>query len=295
MSIDGTSILNADIRNHSDLFQFNKTGTEADTSVETKRQRVCVVMPTYNEAKNIHKVLDLLFTKVADHNIELHALIVDDSSPDGTAKIVDTYRQHTPNVHLLVRSKKEGLGAAYTHGMQYALSKYDPDIIVEMDSDLQHNPKDVLRLVAAMGDGVHMVIGSRYVNGGQLPISWSFMRRLISRTSNKVTDIILGHHEVKDSTGGFRAIRADMLRNIDLSTLNTKGYAFQAILLDEVIQHGGQVREIPISFSPRAAGSSKMQLRDLVEGGLIVLKQRLKRIRAPRLVRRPTPAIDTKR
>lgn len=237
---------------------------------------VCVVVPTYNEAMNIRKLLDAVFSKWygSPAKAELHVLVVDDNSPDGTAGMVREYQKWNPNVHLLWRTAKSGLGAAYISGMQYAMELLNPDVIIEMDADFSHNPADLYRLVEKIQEGADFVVGSRYVEGASLPESWGLHRRIVSLLSNMMTKLLLRIHGVKDCTGGFRAIHADVLRKINLGLLKVKGYAFQAVILEEAIRNGARVKEIPISFSERSAGKSKMAVKDLVEGGLILLQLR---------------------
>lgn len=256
-------------------------------------QRAVIVLPTYNEAGNVIAHLNKIFRatakSVSTHNTVFNVLVVDDSSPDGTANLVRTYAKKNPRVHLLVRTKKEGLGAAYIHGMQHALATLKPDFVYEMDADGQHNPKDLTRLLAAIQEGADMAIGSRYVNGGSVAKGWGLLPRFKSTAARTVTRIMLNLGSVKDISGGYRAFSASILRKVDWSSLKVKGYAFQAVLLEEVKYQGGIIREIPIAFGTRTSGASKMRLSDMVEGGLICVRIRSKRLFTLRSARR-TPA-----
>jgi dolichol-phosphate mannosyltransferase len=220
-------------------------------------KRVVIVMPTYNEVSNITEMLDeIMDIKVPKH--EVHVLVVDDNSPDGTGSLVKAY----PNkrVHLFRRETKEGLGRAYIAGMLHALDTLHPDIVMEMDADFSHDPQAIPLLVDAIDKGADFVIGSRYVPGGKIPEGWGPHRVLISRTANLATRTILGIQGVKDCSGGFRAIRADLLRKIDLEHLHVNGYAFQAVRQNAI------VAEVPITFANRRAGDSKMSFSDMMEG-----------------------------
>jgi len=256
-------------------------------------KRAVIVLPTYNEAENILTHLDKIFratvTSPRTHNTVFNVLVVDDSSPDGTAKLVRTYMKKNSRVHLLVRTQKEGLGAAYIHGMQHALRTLKPDVVYEMDADGQHNPKDLTRLLTAIHDGADMAIGSRFVNGGSVAKGWGLIPRFKSTAARTVTRLVLNLNEVKDISGGYRAFKASMLRKVDFSSLRVKGYAFQAVLLEEVKFQGGIIREIPIAFGTRTSGASKMRISDMVEGGLICVRIRTKRLFTTRTTRR-TPA-----
>lgn len=242
----------------------------------------CVVMPTYNEAPNIKRTLDTIFhhgrKQERTHPFIISVLVVDDSSPDGTAAIVEEYRQSNPHVHLLLRREKDGLGAAYIAGMKHALQALKPDIIVEMDADGQHGPADLMRLLEEVRKGADFAIGSRYVEGGTIPSSWGPGRRFISACANAVTRTMLGVRGIRDCSGGFRAIRASLLEKVDFDGLRVKGYAFQAVLLEEAVHRGAIVREIPIAFGDRAIGESKMGLRELFEGFYIFAGVRARRI-----------------
>jgi dolichol-phosphate mannosyltransferase len=251
------------------------------TDIRSKIARACIVIPTYNESRNIKRLLDRIFAQEKLHKqqgVPLCVLVVDDNSPDGTAKIVKFYRHANKNVHLLLRKEKNGLGAAYTAGMQHALKTLRPDIVLEMDADGQHSPSDVYRLIGQIQQGADFVIGSRYVPGGSVPRTWGVHRKLISRCANFYTKTLLRTGQVKDCTGGFRAIRASTLRKINLQELNAKGYAFQVTLLHAAIRKHAKVVEVPIAFHDRTAGESKMRAKDMIMGSLLILKLRAKEL-----------------
>jgi dolichol-phosphate mannosyltransferase len=242
---------------------------------------VCIVVPTYNEVHNILKLLNLIYSekqqlKYSKHNITMKVLVVDDSSPDGTANLVKLYQTKNKNVYLLLRSEKNGLGAAYVAGMQHAMKLLHPDIVFEMDADLSHNPKYILPMINKIKEGADFVIGSRYVKGGAIPDNWGFTRKLISRSANIYAKTVLNIKSVNDCTGGFRAIRYNMLEQINLDGLDTKGYAFQISLLEEMRRHGAIMKEVPIHFKDRTNGQSKMRMYDIIEEGIFVFKTRLK-------------------
>lgn len=232
--------------------------------------RIVIIIPTYNERKNIHALLQAVDAQCADlvnrtPGLDPHVLVVDDTSPDGTADVVRRLQAELPNLHL-IEGRKNGLGAAYIRGMRHALTQLDADVIFEMDADFSHRPADIPRLLAPLLDGsADFVIGSRYVPGGSIPANWGLKRRLNSLFGNLVARHGAGLGNVRDCTAGFRAIRADILRKIDLSDLNVKGYVFQVALLRAARLAGARVRELPVDFIDRTAGLSKLQLSDVTE------------------------------
>jgi dolichol-phosphate mannosyltransferase len=251
----------------------------------TTNKTACIIVPTYNEAGNIKHLLDKIFENDRRHaaatGVSLHVLVVDDNSPDGTAAIVEEYMRTNAAVHILKRADKNGLGAAYIAGMRHALNTLNPDLVFEMDADFSHNPDDIYRLIAEIERGADFVIGSRYIPGGSIPANWGAHRKFISRAANLYAKTVLSLADVKDCTGGFRAIRASALRSIDLDGLSVKGYAFQVSLLDAILRAGNTVREVPITFTDRTIGNSKMRLRDVTEGGITVLRMRAQRLFNP--------------
>lgn len=244
---------------------------------------VCIVVPTYNESENIKKLLGMIFSQeysaeYGKNSIDMKALVVDDNSPDGTASAVRILQKKNPRIHLLLRKEKNGLGAAYIAGMQHAMSSIKPDIIFEMDADLSHDPSYILPMILEIRNGADFVIGSRYVKGGSVPGEWGIKRKIISKGANMYARLVLNIRDVKDCTGGFRAIRASALERIDLDLLNARGYVFQISLLDAMMRSSALVKEIPIDFHDRSIGSSKMQLRDIIEVGFVVLRLAFQRI-----------------
>ena len=237
--------------------------------------RVLVVVPTYEEAANITEVLHRIRKELPTGEI----LVVDDSSPDGTADLAEEAGADVGGVSVLRRPAKAGLGSAYLAGFAEGLAR-GFDVIVEMDADLSHDPADLPALVSAAVHGADVVIGSRYVAGGSIP-DWSWRRALLSRWGNRYAALVLGL-AVNDSTSGYRAYRAAALGQIDLGHVRAYGYGFQVEMTYRLVRLGGRVVEIPVAFHDRREGQSKMSLpivlealalvtgwglRDLVTGG----------------------------
>lgn len=213
--------------------------------------RVLVVLPTYNESANIEEVLRLTRDSLPDGGV----LVVDDGSPDGTAEIAERIGQEIGGVDVLRRTAKTGLGSAYRAGFRWGLER-GWDVLVEMDSDLSHDPRALPNLVGPLSEGYDLVVGSRYVPGGSIP-KWKRSRFLLSRGGNLYAAAVLGL-PVTDSTSGFRAYRSDVLDRIDLDRVRADGYGFQIEMCYQVIRHGGRVTEVPIRFVDRVEGESKM-------------------------------------
>jgi dolichol-phosphate mannosyltransferase len=221
--------------------------------------RALVIIPTYNEAGSIAEVIDRLF---AATDSAVHVLVVDDGSPDGTAEIVGEISTVEPErVHLLRRNAKTGLGRAYVTGFKWALQR-DYRAVIEMDADLSHDPAVVPKLLDALRDS-DLVIGSRYVPEGGTE-NWGLLRRFLSRGGNEYARLLL-RFGVRDSTSGFRAFRAEMLSRLDLDQMHSEGYAFQIETTRRVHRAGGRIVEVPITFTERVAGRSKMDRRIVIE------------------------------
>ncbi len=225
--------------------------------------RTLVILPTYNEAENITRMLERLRDALPDAGI----LVVDDGSPDGTAELVEKVAAHDERVNLLRRPGKMGLGSAYRAGFRWGLER-EYEVMVEMDSDFSHDPDALPSLVAPLEDGHEVSIGSRYVPGGSIP-NWSWHRHLLSWSGNRYADVVLGLG-VADSTAGFRAYAATVLRRLDLDAVRAEGYGFQIEMTYRAKQAGASIVERPIAFVDRVAGESKMSSRIVVEAlGLV--------------------------
>lgn len=240
------------------------------------RPRACVVLPTYEEALNVPLLIPAIFAQAARMPAhELHVLVVDDDSPDGTQDAVRTLMEDHPRLEL-IRGPKRGLGEAYKRGIRHALDRLAPELLFEMDADLQHDPGMLPLFVTLSDHGFDVVIGSRFAPGGSTP-DFSLRRRALSHTANWMVRVIGGIPRIRDCTSGFRCIRTGLLRRCDLSGLSSRGYSFQASLLCELIRLGARVVEIPIVFPDRVHGSSKLALRDQLEFLLNVPRIRRRR------------------
>jgi len=226
--------------------------------------QVVIILPTYNERGNIAALVASLNAEFRRLQHDMHILVVDDNSPDGTADIVRAAMKDMSHLHLIT-GQKAGLGAAYIRGMRHALDEMSADVVFEMDADFSHDPADVPRLLAALEAGADFVIGSRHVKGGSIPAEWSLLRKLNSAGGNWVARYIAGLYGIRDCTAGFRAIRASILRQIDFSALRVKGYAFQVALLHQAVTLGAIVKEVPVHFVDRKQGQSKLGLADISE------------------------------
>jgi dolichol-phosphate mannosyltransferase len=221
-------------------------------------QQLLVVTPTYQEADNIERFVAAVRAAVPGAQI----LVVDDNSPDGTADLAER-----AGATLLRRPCKEGLGSAYRQALAVALEQHG-DAIVHMDADLSHDPARIPSMLDALSRGADVVIGSRYVTGGDT-VNWPLHRRLLSRWGNRYTGAVLGLH-LRDVTSGFRAYRPDALKTIDPGTTKSEGYAFLTEMLLRAADHELRVEEVPISFVDRAYGQSKMSARIIAESMLRV-------------------------
>jgi dolichol-phosphate mannosyltransferase len=217
-----------------------------------------VVIPTYDERENLPSVVARTLAATAD---DVHVLVVDDDSPDGTGALADEFAAREPRVHVLHRTTKEGLGPAYLAGFGWALDA-GYEAVVEMDADGSHHPEDLPRLLAQLADH-DLVLGSRWVPGGRVE-NWPFERLLLSRGGNWYTRLALGI-SVRDATGGFRAFRSEALRRIRLDAVASQGYCFQVDLVWRALQSGLRVVEVPITFTERTHGVSKMSRSIVLE------------------------------
>jgi dolichol-phosphate mannosyltransferase len=223
-----------------------------------------VVIPTYNEADNIESLIKSINEQVPD----MHILIVDDNSPDGTSNIVEKIMENDNRVHLIKRSGKMGLGTAYCEGFKYCLEK-GYDAICEMDADFSHDPAE-LKNFLKLFDDYDLIIGSRYVVGVNV-VNWPLSRLILSYGANLYTRIITGM-PIKDATGGFKCFRASKLKEIDLDTIRSNGYGFQIEMNYRMWKNGARIKETPIIFVDRRSGVSKMNKSIIYEAIFLVWK-----------------------
>jgi len=210
-----------------------------------------VIIPTYNEEENIEKIIDSISSLEVDFDI----LVVDDSSPDGTGDIVEGLKHNYKNLKLIHRKAKLGLGTAYITGFKWAIDR-GYDIIYEMDADFSHNPEDLVRLYDTCMNGVDLAIGSRYISGVNV-VNWPLGRVLMSYMASIYVRMITGL-KVKDTTAGFKAYKREVLETIELDTIRSRGYAFQIEMKFTTWKFGFRIKEIPIIFTERQEGASKM-------------------------------------
>jgi dolichol-phosphate mannosyltransferase len=244
------------------------TGTQlADqSSVGNPSRDTLAIIPTYNERENLPAIV----TRIHRAHPDVHILIVDDGSPDGTGQIADSLAlADSSRIHVLHRFAKQGLGAAYLAGFAWGLSRAY-SVFVEIDADGSHPPEHLHRLLDAIDAGAELAIGSRYVSGGEIR-NWSWKRKTLSRIANLYTRSLLST-DVGDITAGYRAYRREVLEKIDLSTVSSRGYCFQIDLTWRTILNGFCVAEVPISFVERELGQSKMSEADIREAMVKVLQ-----------------------
>ena len=244
--------------------------------------KTIVVIPTYDEKDNVRRMAEAVFTSFSTSTSDLRLLFVDDNSPDGTGAVIEEMMKTEPRIHCLHRMRKEGLGRAYVAGFAKAI-ELGADLVIQMDCDFSHDPKDIPRLVEAVTTPVKssnrtieqfpdLVIGSRYVKGGDTP-GWPLKRRLISRAGGIFIRTVTGM-PLRDPTGGFKCWKVSTLKKIDFETVGSKGYSFQLEMNHRTWKAGCTIREIPIVFTDRVAGYSKITAGIATESIKIALKLR---------------------
>jgi dolichol-phosphate mannosyltransferase len=217
-----------------------------------------LVLPTYDEAENLEPIVRAALAALATTGLEHHVLVVDDNSPDGTGAIADGLAASIPQVEVLHRERKAGIGPAYLAGFAHALQR-GGEYMLEMDADFSHDPRDLPRLLSAVVDGgADLALGSRYVRGGGVT-DWGAVRRAISRGGSLYAQALL-RVPVRDLTGGFKCFRRAVLEGLDLDAVGTDGYGFQIEMTYRALRAGFRVKEVPIVFRDRRVGSSKMSL-----------------------------------
>jgi len=237
--------------------------------------RLTVCVPTYNERENVEPLLRALGEVFSRHGLDARVLVIDDGSDDGTREIADRLAEELGYVSVLHRPQRGGLGPAYLDGFRRALAE-GAELIAEMDGDLSHDPADVPRLVEAAGEA-DVALGSRYVRGGGVR-NWSLLRRVVSRSGCLYARAVLGIG-VRDATSGFRVYRRRVLEALPLERVGSRGYAFQIEMIYRTLGAGFTVREVPIVFTDREEGSSKMGPGIVLEAALRVPALRVAALR----------------
>ena len=231
-------------------------------------ERGLIIVPTYNEARNLRT----LVPQVLDQDPRLEVLVVDDNSPDGTGRIADEIASRNPRVHVLHRPQKEGLGTAYRAGFQWALER-DYQYVFEMDADGSHDPRHLPEFLRAAADA-DLVLGSRYLDGKVTVVNWPMTRPMLSYAANIYARVVTGLR-VCDATGGFKCFRRRVLETLDLDAVRSNGYSFQIEMSFRAHRKGFRIKEIPIVFTDRTEGDSKMSGSIIREAVWMVWRLRL--------------------
>lgn len=249
--------------------------------------KTVIIVPTYNEKENISRLIDvveLVLTKLAP-KFETHILVVDDSSPDGTAAEVIASQKKYKNLHLLVNQKKAGLGGAYLKGMEYAVKNLKAEVLMEFDADFSHDPKKIPAFLKAIDEGSDLVLGSRYIKGGTIPANWGWHRKFLSVMGNITIRVIMTNFSIKDWTTGYRAIRKEVYESVKKAINKERffGYTFQIGFLHQTIRQGYKVSEVPINFIDRTHGKSKLGPEYIKNTLIFIIRTRAAEIMRSRL------------
>lgn len=241
--------------------------------------RIVIVMPAWNEADNIRKMIGELYDKEFPKiNAEMHLLVVDNYSKDNTEKLVKDSAKTRKNLHFIQQGDKSGLGWAYVTGFEYAVKNLKADAVMEMDADFQHPPRFVKPMVEAYLNGADYVIGSRYIPGGSIPRQWALPRKMMSYFGNLFARVVLTKFSIHDMTTGFRLTKVDgVLNKIELRKLmNLDRFAYKIDLLYQSYKNAKKVVEVPLQFEPRTQEKSKFNLKELVVSYMAVIKLGIK-------------------
>ena len=227
--------------------------------------KVVIIIPTYNEKENIQKLVSILedeiFPQIKNHDMNI--LVADDSSPDGTADEVKKLMEKWENLDISI-GQKHGLGAAYVRAMSYAIEKMNADVMFEMDADLSHDPKKIPEFLKKIDEGYDFVIGTRYSQGGSIPSNWGLIRKIYSVFGNLLVRTILFKFSIHDWTGGYRALKKEVFLKEKEELTDFKGYTFQVSFLNKVVRDGYKVAEVPIQFTDRTLGRSKIAASEYI-------------------------------
>jgi len=251
-------------------------------------QKAIVIIPTYNERDNIAKTIEsLVRVFVGVKNWRMKVLVVDDSSPDGTAEVVKGLQKKYSFVELLINKKKSGLGGAYLSGMNQAFNELGADVVFEFDADLSHDPKKIPAFLKKIEQGYDFVLGSRYIKGGSIPENWGLHRKFLSIFGNLFINVIMFDFSIRDWTTGFRAIKKEVYLAVEkeLHSERFSGYTFQIGFLHKTIRKNFKVTEVPFQFKDRVLGNSKIGPEYIKNTLIYLMKVRIKEILAMRVVR----------
>ena len=235
--------------------------------------KVVIVIPTYNEKENVEQLIPMVLEEFENIDHDCHMLFVDANSDDGTQDVINSFKEQNDSVHIFVEQEKSGLGAAYVKGFRQAIFEMEADVVMEMDGDLQHDPKDIKRFIAEIDNGYDYVIGSRRVEGGSIPQEWAAYRKFLSWGGSIFARAVLGIWDVKDFTTGYKATRVKgFLDKLDLDNIMSEGFAYKIDLLVKTYNLDAKVKEIPIEFGLRDKGASKMEKNNFMDSLKVVLK-----------------------
>jgi len=237
--------------------------------------RAVIILPTYNERENIASLINSLeseFKRISNYSMSI--LVVDDNSPDGTQVVVRQVQRQYKNVHLLT-GPKEGLGKAYLRGMDYAIAKLKADVVFEMDADHSHDPKVVPAFLQKIDQGYDLVVGSRYIRGGSIPANWGLHRKIFSIFGNLLVRTLLFHFSHHEWTSGYRAVRVSLYKKIKSQLTEFTSYTFQVAFLHKSFLAGAKITEIPIHFTDRLLGRSKIPVPEYITNLLLYLIKQL--------------------
>lgn len=241
--------------------------------------KTVVIIPTYNERENIERLINRIrqvSKKIPRWSVEI--LVVDDNSPDGTAEVVKKISRRAREVHLMLRGAKEGLGAAYLAGMHEAFDKMKAEVCVIMDADLSHNPEYLPKFLEKIEEGSDFVVGSRYIKGGAIPKNWGMHRKFLSYFGNKTTSLLIGKENLSDWTSGYRAIKKEVYKKVVPRLEGNKrfrGYTFNISFAYQTCELGFVTSQVPIKFTDRTEGKSKLGLEYLFHTPVFLIQIRL--------------------
>lgn len=240
--------------------------------------KTVIIIPTYNEKGNVGRLIDSLeeISKTLPQKFTVDILVVDDTSPDGTAQEVKERQKKYPNVHLFLNPHKVGLGNAYLKGMAYAVKKLKPDVLMQFDADFSHDPKRIPAFLQAVDNGADLVLGSRYIKGGSIPSNWGIHRKFYSIVGNLIIRAVMSHFAIHDWTTGYRALKKEVYEAVknELDQERFFGYTFQIGFLHKALRKGFKIREVPIHFIDRTRGESKLGPEYIKNNLLYIFKTR---------------------